>query len=74
MLRILKSPEAENDLDEIWLYIAKDNSYYADKLLDEIEETSPKLARFPNMVGIPMKSAAYSDGSRPGILMKSATP
>ena len=21
MLRILKSPEAENDLDEIWLYI-----------------------------------------------------
>jgi len=49
MLRILKSPEAENDLDEIWLYIAKDNSYYADKLLDEIEETSQKLARFPNM-------------------------
>ena len=40
MLRILKSPEAEDDLDEIWLYIAKDNSYYADKLLDEIEETS----------------------------------
>ena len=25
-------------------------------------------------LGIPMKSAAYSDGSRPGILMKSATP
>ena len=49
MLRILKSPEAENDLDEIWLYIAKDNPYYADKLLDEIEETSQKLARFPNM-------------------------
>jgi len=49
MLRILKSPEAENDLDEIWLYIAQDNPYYADKLLDEIEETSRKLARFPNM-------------------------
>jgi len=25
MLRIFKSPEAENDLDEIWLYIAQDN-------------------------------------------------
>ena len=49
MLRILRSPEAENDLDEIWLYIAKDNPYYADKLLDEIEETSQKLAQFPNM-------------------------
>jgi len=26
------------------------------------------------IMGIPMKSAAYSDGSRPGIPMKSATP
>jgi len=49
MLKIYKSPEAENDLDEIWLYIAQDNLYYADKLLDEIEETSRKLATFPNM-------------------------
>ena len=49
MLKIYKSPEAENDLDEIWLYIAQDNPYYADKLLDEIEETSQKLARFPDM-------------------------
>ena len=32
MLRILKSPEAENDLDEIWLYIAQDNPDCADKL------------------------------------------
>ncbi|MDA8431235.1 MAG: type II toxin-antitoxin system RelE/ParE family toxin, partial [Geobacteraceae bacterium] len=35
MLRVLKSPEAENDLDEIWLYIAQDNPDCADKLLDE---------------------------------------
>jgi toxin ParE1/3/4 len=49
MLRILKSPEAENDLDEIWWYIAQDNPDNADKLLDEIEETSRKLARFTNM-------------------------
>ncbi len=25
MLKIHKSPEAENDLDEIWWYIAQDN-------------------------------------------------
>lgn len=40
MLRILKSPEAENDLNEIWWYIAQDNPDNADTLLDEIEETS----------------------------------
>jgi toxin ParE1/3/4 len=49
MVRILKSPEAENDLDDIWWYIAQDNPDSADKLLDEIEETSRKLARFTNM-------------------------
>ncbi len=49
MLRIFKSPEAENDLDEIWLYIAQDNPDCADKLLDDIEEISLKLAQFPDM-------------------------
>jgi toxin ParE1/3/4 len=49
MFRILKRPEAENDLEEIWLYIAQDNIDNADKLLDEIEETSQKLAQFTNM-------------------------
>ncbi len=33
MLKIHKSPEAENDLDEIWWYIAQDNPGSADKLL-----------------------------------------
>ena len=49
MLRIHKSPQAENDLDEIWWYIAQDNPDNADKLLDEIEETSRKLVRFTDM-------------------------
>ena len=31
MLSIHKSPEAENDLDEIWWYIAQDNPVSADK-------------------------------------------
>ncbi|MBF0318400.1 MAG: type II toxin-antitoxin system RelE/ParE family toxin [Nitrospirae bacterium] len=49
MLRILKRPEAESDLEEIWLYIAQDNPDKADKLLDEIEESSRKIAQFTNM-------------------------
>ncbi len=49
MSRILKSPAAENDLNEIWWFIAQDNPDSADKLLDEIAETSSKLAQFKNM-------------------------
>jgi toxin ParE1/3/4 len=49
MFRILKSPAADNDLNEIWWYIAQDNPDSADKLLDEIAETSSKLAQFKNM-------------------------
>jgi toxin ParE1/3/4 len=49
MSRILKSPAAENDLNEIWWFIAHDNPDSADKLLDEIAETSSKLAQFTNM-------------------------
>lgn len=49
MLKIHKSPEAENDLDEIWWYIAQDNLDSADRLLDEIEETCWKLAKFKDM-------------------------
>lgn len=49
MFRILKSPAADNDLHEIWWYIAQDNPDNADKLLDEIAETSSKLAQFKNM-------------------------
>ena len=49
MLRILKRPEAENDIEEIWLYIAQDNPDNADRFLDEIEETSRKLVQFPSM-------------------------
>lgn len=49
MIRIIKRPKAESDLDEIWLYIAQDNPVKADEFLDEIEETCRKLARFANM-------------------------
>ena len=49
MLRIHKSPVAEDDLDEIWWYIAQDSPGNADKFIDEIESTCRKLARFTSM-------------------------
>jgi toxin ParE1/3/4 len=49
MFRIHKSPAAENDLDEIWWYIAQDNPGNADKFLDALEETCRKLAQFASM-------------------------
>jgi len=49
MPRLLKRPEAENDLDEIWLYIAQDSPTNADRFLDRIQERCWALADFPKM-------------------------
>ena len=46
---VLKRPQAETDLDEIWWYIAQDNPDAADMLLDKIEDRCRALAQFPNM-------------------------
>ena len=46
---VLKRPEAERDLDEIWLFIAQDNPDNADRFLDKIEAACWELARFPLM-------------------------
>ena len=49
MPRLLKRPEAESDLDEIWLYIAQDNPANADRFLDRLQERCLALADFPQM-------------------------
>jgi len=49
MPRLLKRPEAESDLDEIWWYIAQDSPHNADRLLDRIQERCLALADFPQM-------------------------
>ena len=49
MPRLLKRPEAESDLDEIWLYIAQDNPHNADRFLDRIQERCSVLVDFPQM-------------------------
>ena len=45
MPKVLRKAEA--DLIEIWIYIALDSPTSADKLLDEIDEKSRKLADSP---------------------------
>ena len=49
MLRLLKRPEAESDLDEIWWYIAQDSPHNADRFLDRIQERCSTLADCPQM-------------------------
>ncbi len=49
MPRLLKRPEAENDLEEIWWFIAQDSPDSADKFLDRIQDTCLALADFPKM-------------------------
>ncbi|MDP1774020.1 MAG: type II toxin-antitoxin system RelE/ParE family toxin [Methylobacter sp.] len=49
MPRLLKRPEAESDLDEIWWYIAQDSQHNADMFLDRIQEKCLLLAEFPQM-------------------------
>lgn len=49
MPKVLRRPQAEADLDDIWWYIAQDNPDAADLFLDKIEERLYALAQFPDM-------------------------
>ena len=49
MSRVSKTVRAEEDLLDIWLYIARDNPVAADRFLDTIEEKCAVLAGFPKM-------------------------
>jgi toxin ParE1/3/4 len=47
--RILRTPEAIADLDEIWDYIARDNPMAADRLLDELNDRFVLLSKNPEI-------------------------
>jgi len=47
--RITKTARAEQDLEEIWFYVAVDNVGAADALLDELENSVRLLATQPKM-------------------------
>ncbi|MBO6674095.1 MAG: type II toxin-antitoxin system RelE/ParE family toxin [Rhizobiales bacterium] len=46
-LRLLLTPQAEEDLFEIWLFIAADNPAAADQLIADVEKGWSHLAEFP---------------------------
>ncbi|MSP43293.1 MAG: type II toxin-antitoxin system RelE/ParE family toxin [Alphaproteobacteria bacterium] len=49
MPRVQKTVRAENDLEELWLYIASDNLQAADWVLDDIEAQCCLIATQPGM-------------------------
>lgn len=46
---LLRTPQANRDLVEIWSYIAKDNLTAAENVLEGIERICDKLLDFPEM-------------------------
>lgn len=46
-LRVWRHPKADDDLLEIWLFVARDSVRAADRLLDSIEEKCRLLATYP---------------------------
>jgi toxin ParE1/3/4 len=47
--RLRRTAQAEQDLIEIWTYIARDNPAAADRLLDILDEKSQALAHNPQI-------------------------
>lgn len=47
--RLIRTTQAEEDLIEIWTYIAQDNPRAADRLLDTLDEKSRQLADNPRL-------------------------
>jgi toxin ParE1/3/4 len=58
--RLRRTARAEEDLIEIWAYIARDNPPAADRLLDLLDEKSRMLAQDP-------KLGAARDDIAPGV-------
>lgn len=49
MAHVTRSARAEEDLVQIWLYVARDNPTAADKLLDTVDAACHRLAQNPRM-------------------------
>ena len=49
MARVRVSARAERDLEDGWLYIARDSPAAADRFLDKITRTCAKIADTPGM-------------------------
>jgi len=49
MARVRLTPQARQDLDDIWLHIARDNMGAADRLIDAVGARCDSLADFPDL-------------------------
>jgi toxin ParE1/3/4 len=49
MAKLQLSVPAELDMVELWAFIAKDNLVAADRMVDRLNETFDRLARFPEL-------------------------
>ena len=49
MSEILRRPDAETDLDQLWLFIAQDDPVNADRFLDRVADTCALLGDNPLM-------------------------
>lgn len=47
--RVGRTPLADQDLEDIWFFVAQDNPEAADRLLDRIEESVKLLAENPRL-------------------------
>lgn len=52
MIPIVKSPQYERDVDEIWTHIARDSAVAADRTIMAIEDVIELLGHFPG-IGVP---------------------
>lgn len=49
MKSFVLTPKAEDDLNQIWNYIADDNIEVADRILDALEDAFIKLTKIPGL-------------------------
>lgn len=64
MTSILITPAAENDLINIWLYIARDNSEAADRVFQAADNTFRTLAASPHIGTMYRSRRAQLEGLR----------
>ena len=51
MMRVTFTEAADADLDDVWLYVARDSITAADRLTDRLIEVAKPLRDFPDMGG-----------------------
>ena len=61
MPKVIYSPDADRDIDEIWFYVAEDSPFQADRLIERFRSKLGHLAKW-NTLGRPCPE--YSRGCR----------